>query len=141
MRAAGLLKLPKASGSLRKAIRKTPATNESSAGKLTLFEPRGGGYYRFAGWARNPLQNSSAHYAVVGWLDAENSFHPFTAISTGIVRPEVAATYGASSLKTGFDHEIEISKWPPQAVTIRAWAIDWETQQAFPMEGARSIPP
>lgn len=140
MRAAGVFKLPKASGSLVQTIDKAPEGRDSSAGKLTLFEPRGGELFRFAGWARNPLQNSAAHYVVLGWQNADNSFHPFTAISTGIVRREVAATYGASSLKTGFDHEIEISTWPSEALTIKAWAIDWDAQQAFPMEGALPVP-
>jgi hypothetical protein len=140
LRAAAVLNLPKPSRSLQEAIAQAPAAADSSAGKLTLFEDRGHGYYRFAGWARNPAGKSAADYVVLGWQEADNSFHPFTAISTGLMRPEVATIYGASSLKSGFDQEIEFSKFPAGPVTIKAWAIDWDTQQAFPMDASVRLP-
>jgi hypothetical protein len=136
MRAAGLLKLPKPDDSLLQIIRKAPAAAEPSGGKLTLCEARGNGYYRLAGWARNPIKNSTANYVVLGWQEADNSFHPLTAISTGIMRPEVAQIHGPALAKGGFDQEIELSNSPPQSAIIKGWAIDWDTQQAFPMEGA-----
>lgn len=139
MRGAGLLKLPKPSDSLRQTISQAPTGAESSGGKLVLCERRGKDYYRFAGWARNPVANTVADYVILGWQGEDSSFHPFTAIATGLVRPDVAGTYGASSLKAGFDQEIEISKLPLPTVTIKAWAIDWNAQQAFPMEGALRI--
>jgi hypothetical protein len=140
LRGAGVLKLPQPGEPLREAIGKVPAAADSVAGKLTLLEDRGSGYYRLAGWARNPLRNSPAHYVVLGWQEADNSFHPFTAISTGLMRREVAAIYGPSSLRTGFDQEIEFSKFPAGPVTIKAWAVDWDTQQVFPMEAAAPLP-
>lgn len=135
MRAAGLLKLPKVSDSLRQTIANAPAGANLETGHLDVAELRPDGQFWFTGWARNPLKQAGADYAVLGWEGLDNAFHPFTAIPTGRVRPEVAEVYGPLSRKAGFDQEIEISKLPPQGVTIKAWAIDWEAQQAFPMEG------
>lgn len=134
MRAAGLLKLPKVSDSLRQTISNVPAGATLETGHVT--ELRANGQFWFSGWARNPLKQTGADYVVLGWQGPDNSFHPFTAIPTGRVRPEVAEVYGPLSRKAGFEQEIDMSKLPPQGVTIKAWAIDWEAQQAFPMEGA-----
>jgi hypothetical protein len=136
MRAAGLLKLPKASDSLRHKIANVPSAGDPRGGYLDIGELRPGGNFRFAGWGHNPLKNTVAQYVVLGWAEPDNSFHPFTAISTGIVRPDVAKIFGRLSLKAGFDQEIDISKLPPHAVTITAWAIDWDTQQAFPIQNS-----
>lgn len=136
MRAAGLLKLPKVSDSLRQTIANVPADAKLETGHVDVAELRTDGHVRFAGWARNPLKHAGADYVALGWEGPGNSFHPFTAIPTGRVTPEVAQAYGLLSRKAGFDQEIDISKLPPHGVTIKAWAIDWEAQQAFPMEGA-----
>jgi hypothetical protein len=139
MRAAGLLKLPKVSDSLRQTISNVPAGATLETGHVT--ELRSNGPFWFAGWARNPLKQAGADYVVLGWQGPDNSFHPFTAIPTGRVRPEVAEVYGPLSRKAGFEQEIDMSKLPSQGVTIKAWAIDWEAQQAFPMEGAIRVDP
>jgi hypothetical protein len=136
MRAAGLLKLPKVSDSLRQIIATVPAGADIETGRVEMAKPRDDGQFWFSGWARNPLKHAAADYVVLGWEGPDNSFHPFTAIPTGRVKSEVAEVYGPLSRKAGFDQEIEISKLPPQGVTIKAWAIDWEAQQAFPMGGA-----
>ena len=135
MRAAGLLKLPKVSDSLRQAIANVPAGANPETGHMDAAELRSDSQFWFTGWARNPLKHAEADYVALGWQGPDNSFHPFTAIPTGRVRPEVAEVYGPLSRKAGFEQEIEISRLPPQGVTIKAWAIDWEAQQAFPMEG------
>ena len=139
MRAAGLVQLPKATDSLREAIANLPAAANPESGHLDLCEPLPPAYFRFAGWGRNPVKQAAADYVVLGWQDAENSFHPFTAIPTGKVRPDVASAHGSSSLKAGFDQDIEISRLPPEAATIKAWAIDWDTQQAFAVDGVNAL--
>jgi hypothetical protein len=136
MRAAGLLKLPRVSDSLRQTIAKAPNGGNSAAGYLDLSEARPDKHVRFAGWARNPLKHAGPDYVVLGGQEPDNSFHPFTAIRTGRVRPDVAKIFGQSLLKAGFDEEIDISKLPAGAVTVRGWAIDWDAQQAYPMEGS-----
>jgi hypothetical protein len=140
MRAAGLIQFPKVSEPLTEAIASAPVNSTRQSGHLDLCEPLPPAYSRFAGWARDPVKRAAADYVVLGWEDAAaKSFHPFTAIPTGIVRPDVAQTYGAPSLKAGFDQDIETSRLPAEAVTIKAWAIDWEAQQAFPVDGASIV--
>jgi hypothetical protein len=127
--------VPKVSDSLKQAISQVPAKADFYAGHLDLAQPLPPSYYRFAGWARTPVKQARADFVVLGWQEGDGSFHPFTAIPTGIVRSDVAAVIGPSGLKTGFDQDIETSRLPAEAELIKAWAIDWETQQAFPMEG------
>jgi hypothetical protein len=136
MRAAGLLKLPKVSDSLRQTIANGPAGVGLGAGFLDFGEPRAEGRVRFAGWARNPRRHAGADYVVLGWQGPDNSFHPFSALRTGAVRPDVAKVFGPTLLKAGFDEEIDLSKVPARAVSIKGLAIDWDAQQAFPIEGA-----
>jgi hypothetical protein len=135
MREAGLLVLPKVSDSLEKAIAQVPSSTNFYAGHLDLAEPLPPAYFRFAGWARTPVKQAAADYVVLGWEGADNSFHPFTAIPTDTVRLDVAAAFGPATLKTGFDQDIETSRLPPEAEIIKAWAIDWRMQQAFPLDG------
>ena len=136
MRAAGLLKLPKVSDAVRQTIANAPAGGDVGAGFLDLGEPRPDSHFRFTGWARNPLKEASADYVVLGWQELDNSFHPFSAIRTGRVRPDVEKVFGPRALKAGFDEEIDVSKLPAGSVTIKGWAIDWDSQQAFPLGGA-----
>ena len=135
MRKAGLLTAPKVSDSLREAITHPPGETDFNAGHLDLAQPLPPDYSRFAGWVRNPVKQSAADYVVLGWQDPDDSFHPFTAIPTGKIREDVAAAIGESSLRAGFDQDIETSKLPAEARVIKAWAIDWETQEAFPVDG------
>lgn len=135
MRKAGLLTLPKVSDRLKEAIGRVPPKTDFYAGHLDVAQSLPPAYYRFAGWARTPIKQSPADYVVLGWQDANDSFHPFTAIPTGKVRADVAEVVGQSALKAGFDQDIEISRLPAEAQTIKGWAIDWQTQQAFPLDG------
>ena len=132
MRAAGLLNLPKVSDSLRQAISSVPSGGKPETGELEVSEPWPGHFW-FKGWARSPSKKAAADYVVLGWQGPDNSFHPFTAIPTGRVRPKVEEEFGPLSEKSGFDQEVDISALPPE-VTIRAWAIDWDSQEAFPMD-------
>lgn len=134
MRDAGLLKLPKVSDSLRQTIANVPAGANPETGRVEVAERRSEGRSWFSGWARNPVKQAGADYAVLGWEGADNSFHLFTAIPTGRVRPDIAEGYGPLSRKAGFEQEIEISNLPSPEVTIKGWAVDWGAQQAFPME-------
>lgn len=139
MRAAGLLKLPKSSDSLRQAIAHPPVPADLGAGYLDFAEPRPDGHLRFAGWARNPLKNAAADYVALGWEEADHSFHSFTAIRTDRVRTDVAKVFGPALRKAGFDEEIDVSKLPGGTVIIKGWAIDWDTQQAFPLENVLTL--
>lgn len=133
MRAAGLLNLPRVSDSLRQAISRIPAGGKPEIGELEASEPWPGHFW-FKGWARSPSKQAAADYVVLGWQGPDGSFHPFSAIPTGRVRPKVKGEFGPASEKAGFDQAIDLSTLPP-ALTIKAWAIDWEAQKAFPMDG------
>jgi hypothetical protein len=139
MRAVGLLKVPKVSESLRKMIATFPNGAKVETGRLEVGKPLDAGQVWFSGWARNPLEQVAADYVVLGWAEPDNSFHPFTAIPTGGVRSEIAEIYGPQSRKAGFNQEIDVSKLPQHGATIKAWAIDWQLQQAFPMAGTVDI--
>jgi hypothetical protein len=117
-----------------------PAGGSPETGHVEVAEPFPGHFW-FTGWARNPVKGVAADYVVLGWQGSDNSFHPFTAIPTGRVRPKVEEAYGAGSRKGGFDQGIDISKLPSPDLIIRAWAVDWETQQAFAIEGAIHVNP
>lgn len=104
-------------------------------GRVEVAKCRPDGRFWFSGWARSSLKHAKADYAVLGWQGRDHSFHLFTAIPTGAVRADLAKLYGPDSRKAGFLQEIEISDLPPPDVTIQGWAVDWEAQQAFPMEG------
>ena len=47
----------------------------------------------------------------------------------------MARAHGPSSLKAGFDQDVETSRLPREAVIIKAWAIDWETQKRLSDRG------
>ena len=48
---------------------------------------------------------------------------------------DVAAAFGTSSLlNAGFEQTIDISN-PKKSLQIMGWAIDFKTQEAFPMNG------
>lgn len=133
MRTAGLLNLPRVSDSLRQTIASVPTGGKPETGELEVSEPWPGHFW-FRGWARSSSKQAAADYVVLGWEGPDSSFHPFTAIPTGRVRPKVQDTYGPLSEKAGFDQPVDISKLP-SPVIIKAWAVDWEAQEAFPMDG------
>jgi len=131
--------VPNVSEPLRDAIARTPEKAEFYAGHLDLAQPLPPDFFRFAGWAHTPIKQAPADYVVLGWQSADGSFHPFTAMPTGKVRRDVAELLGESALKTGFDQDIETARLPAEVRTIKAWAIDWQTQQAFPVDGALQL--
>jgi len=140
MRKAGLIALPTVSEALAAKIATAPGTADPAAGNLDVAEPQSTTHVRFAGWGRDPVKGTSADYVVLGWHDSDKVFHPFTAIPTGKVRPDVAEAYGAAALKAGFDQSIEVGRLPPEAMEISAWAVNWPQQEAFALPGSVQLP-
>lgn len=140
MRQAGLIKLPAVSDRLMRAISTLPESPGSQGGYLDLGVLQDNDHFRVAGWARNPSSNTSADYIVLGWADSDNAFHPFTAIPTGQTRFDLITAFNSPSLKNaGFDQEVNVAGLPKRPLAIRAWAVDFKRQEAFPLSGALQI--
>jgi hypothetical protein len=75
----------------------------------------------------------------ITWSDLFAQHNAVAAIASGIVRPDVARSYGPALLKAGFDQDLETSRLPPEAATLRAWAADLEAQRAFRVDGVVTL--
>jgi hypothetical protein len=117
-----------------------PESPGGQGGYLDLGVLQDNDHFRVAGWARNPSSNTSADYIVLGWADSDNAFHPFTAIPTGHTRFDLITAFNSPSLKNaGFDQEVNVSRLPKRPVVIKAWAIDFKREEAFPVGGSIGI--
>lgn len=140
MRQAGLIKLPVVTDQLARAISALPESRGGESGYLDLGVLQDSDHFRVAGWARNPSINTSADYIVLGWADSDNAFHPFTAIPTGHTRFDLITAFNSPSLKNaGFDQEVNVARLPKRPLAIKAWAVDFTRQEAFPLPGALQI--
>jgi hypothetical protein len=143
MRHFGVLRLPEVSKRLVRTIRKAPTTTDFRSGHIDVSASvLRGRLYRIKGWARNPERNSCTDLVIVGWQQREGSFHPFTIISTGRSRPDVTQAFNSPSLSNcGFDEEIDVSRLPKRDIELKAWAVDFRGQEAFPIEGTACLYP
>ena len=133
----GVISMRLASEKLRQAISRPPSTDTLEAGHLDLLVPHPNGQYRIAGWARNPRQNRPVQYIVLGWQTRDDSFHPFTALPTGHQRPDLSQVFKSKvMINAGFDESVDCSKVPAEAKMFKAWAVDFDQQQAFPLQGS-----
>lgn len=140
MRSLGVLRLPEISPRIVTAIRAIPETSTIDAGTLDAGEPYGATGFRIQGWARNPRRNISADTVVIGW-EENGALHPFVVGATGERRPDVAAAFKSSSLgDAGFDQRFDLSTLPRQALRLRVWAVDSETEEIFPVHGSVVLP-
>jgi hypothetical protein len=136
MKRLHLLKVPDVSDRVLQKIASVPQPGEILSGYIDSGRIESGDRLRIAGWARNPEQNRPADYVVLGWEEGDNSFHPFTAISTGRTREDVAQVFKTPLIRNaGFDQQINVSKLPRRPLVLRAWSIDITRQQVFPMGG------
>lgn len=136
MKRLRLLRIPDVSERVLQAILSVPPPTEILAGYIDSGRIEDGDKLHIVGWARNPEQNRPADYVVLGWNEGAN-FHPFTAISTGRTREDVAEVFKSPSIRNaGFDQEINVSKLPRRPLVLRAWSIDIMRQQVFPMSGS-----
>jgi hypothetical protein len=132
-----LLKLRDIAEPVARTILSIPQPIGIEAGYLDIGRLEDGNKLHVAGWARNPEENRPADYVVLGWEEADNSFHPFTAIIPDGKREDVARVFKSPSiLNAGFGQEISVSKLPRGPLTLRAWSIDMKRQRAFPMGGS-----
>jgi hypothetical protein len=140
MRKAGLIKLPLISEKLKRAVEALPAGLDNEGGNLDLLTIQEGTHFRVAGWGRNPRSNSAADYVVLGWVDSDHSFHPFTVVPTGHTRLDLIAAFNSSAMRNaGFEQDIDVSPLPKRPVVIKAWAVDLKQQEVFPVGGSFEI--
>lgn len=136
MKRSRLLNIPEVSERVAQMILSAPQPTNTGAGFVDSGSLEEGRRLRIAGWARNPNRNSKADYVVVGWHQPGGAFHPFTAIATGSHRPDVAQVLKSDSLKNaGFEQTINISTLPSGSLELLGWAVDLESQEAFPISG------
>jgi hypothetical protein len=107
------------------------------AGHLDLLTCTARRRCRIAGWARQPQTNRPAQYVVIGWEADDGRFHSFTALPTGHQRPDLSQVFKSKlMINAGFDESVDCSKVPAEAKMFKAWAVDFDQQQAFPLQGS-----
>ncbi len=135
----GVLTLPKVSKRVMTAITKLPDVTNPEGGNLDIHQVVRSDIFRVAGWARNPRCNCRADYVVLGIANGEQ-LRPFIAIATGLPRSDVVTAFGPKKLKDcGFDQQVDASKLPSGRLTLRAWAIDLEQQEVFPIHASLQL--
>jgi hypothetical protein len=137
MERLGIIKIPMVEGEIARQVAELPRATNFDFGSLDSARREYEGRFRFTGWARNPENNRPADYVVLGWEDTAGAFHPFTVLLTGSLRLDVVQVFHAGSLKNcGFNQEIDLSRLPPEAETIRGWAVDFRAKKLFPLGGS-----
>ncbi|HVF72537.1 MAG TPA: hypothetical protein VM940_13095 [Chthoniobacterales bacterium] len=124
---------------LASAVREIPAEQSPNAGRLE--EVKGDTHSRLfcRGWAWIPEQNRAADCVVLGWEKSDGRLDPLYVVETGGKRSDLVPQIGAAHSSAGFSATLDARTLPENA-TIRAWAIDLKTEQAFPMDGAVKLP-
>jgi hypothetical protein len=113
---------------LARAINELPNAINESAGGLEQVALDGSSHVFCKGWARIPDQNRPADCVVIGFETEDGRWQPFCVMETGDKRPD------------GFSRTIAARTLPQNGVTMRAWAIDLQSERAFPMAGAIKLP-
>jgi len=135
MKQFGVIKLPPIKATLKEGIFLPPPPASYDAGFLDVGKTNKG-TVRIAGWARNPGTNAPADYVILGWQEPSGPFHPFTVLTTGLIRPDLVEAFKSPAMsKAGFDREIDAAKLPLTPFEIKGWAIDRKRGAAFPLGG------
>ena len=135
MKQFGVIKLPPIKATLKEAIFFPPPPASYDAGFLDIGKLNNR-MVRIAGWARNPQTNAPADYVILGWQEPSGPFHPFTLLTTGIIRPDLIDPFKSRAMcEAGFDREISAAKLPLTPFEIKGWAIDQKRGVAFPLGG------
>lgn len=125
---------------LASAIKERPNTDATPAGTLDEARLETTGHLAFQGWARLPDQDRPADCVVVGFETAEDGWKPFCVFETGGNRPDVARHFGSNGLtRAGFSGRVAAASLPPGDITIKAWAIDLQSEHAFPLGGPAKL--
>jgi hypothetical protein len=139
---AGVLRLKLIDGPIVATVRQRPPSADGSNGTLESAEFQPGGTLRVNGWAWLPQQKRRADLVVLGAEDAAGNFKPLTLFGTGIKRPDLGARREPDGrvCQAGFNLEIAVTNLPADAVGLTGWAINLQTQQAFPLASSVRLP-
>ena len=125
---------------LATAVRERPDPNAASAGNLDAARLEPASQLAFQGWARVPDPDRPADCVVLGFETADGAWEPFCVVGTGGIRPDVAQHFGNDALRgAGFSGRIDASRLPQGDLTLKAHAIDFQNDLAFPLANAVSV--
>jgi hypothetical protein len=70
------------------------------------------------------------------------NFKPLTLIGTGLKRPDLVnrSEPDGKVCRAGFNRELAVTDLPPDVVGLRGWAINLQTQQAWPLASSVQLP-
>ncbi len=121
---------------LARAINERPNTDAAPAGNLDGATLEATGHLSFQGWARVPEQDRSAGCVVIGFETVDGAWKPLCVFETGGNRPDVARHFGSNGLtRSGFSGRVAATSLPAGDILIKAWALDLQTERAFPLSG------
>ena len=136
----GVLRLHFVHGALAAAVQRPPPPSDSSHGVLEMTDFQSGGNVRIKGWAWLPEKRRAANLVVIGSEDAARNFKPLTVIAVGIKRPDLRGLARDDQVcRAGFDQTIELTNLPQGAEKLSGWAIDLESEQAWPLATAPTL--
>jgi hypothetical protein len=122
---------------LASAVNQRPNTDDASAGTLDAARLDATNHLLFQGWARVPNEDRPADCVVLGFETSDGVWKPFCLVETGGKRPDVARHFGNVALApAGFSGGVDATSLPRGDITLRAWAIDYQNERAFPVGGA-----
>lgn len=127
--------------SLAQAVAATPPTESATGGYLESAAIEPGGVLRLVGQTQGKGDEHAIDFVVVGWEQEPGAFHPFTAVA--IRNPQRSNRWPRSdspkARTSAFNHKIDAHTLPAGRLTLKAWAVDFRSQQAFPMAGSFTI--
>jgi len=140
---AGVLRLKFVDGPIVATVQQQPPPSaDGSNGTLESAEIQPSGKLRVKGWAWLPHQKRSADLVVLGTENAAGNFKPLTLIGTGLKRPDLVnrSEPDGKVCRAGFNRELAVTDLPPDVVGLRGWAINLQTQQAWPLASSVQLP-
>jgi hypothetical protein len=120
------------SKTLAQAASLLPSATGSAAGVLEQAKPDGNGRLLVKGWARVPDENRPADCVVIGTKTAAG-WQPRWVVETGDKAPN-------SVERSGFSRAL-LGTVPAGGAVVRAWAIDFQRDRAYPLSGGISVAP
>lgn len=125
---------------LASAVRERPDHEATSAGNLDAARLESASQLTFQGWARVPAPDRPADCVVLGFETVDGAWEPFCVVGTGGIRPDVAQHFGNNALRSaGFSGRVDASHLPQGDLTLKARAIDFQNDRAFPIANAVTV--
>jgi hypothetical protein len=94
------------------------------------------GQYGLLGWAVLPDKHRPADGVLLTYTEAQGQPILFALADMGVARSDVAgALKDPAYSQSGWVKAFDLSRLPPNAGKLRAWAFDAETAKAYPLQG------